>query len=41
MEQTNIKGIYPLGEGSGYSSGITTSALDGIRIAMKIIEKLS
>lgn len=38
--QTNIKGIYPIGEGSGYSSGITTSALDGIRVASKIVEQL-
>ena len=36
--QTNIRGIYPCGEGSGYSSGITTSALDGIRVASKVIE---
>lgn len=38
--QTNIKGIFPCGEGSGYSSGITTSALDGIRVANKVLEKL-
>ena len=33
----NIKGIYPIGEGSGYSGGITTSAMDGIRCFEKII----
>ena len=38
--QTNIKGVFPAGEGSGYSSGITTSALDGIRVAQKIIDLL-
>ena len=38
--QTNIKGIFPCGEGSGYSSGITTSALDGIRVALKVIENI-
>ena len=38
--QSNIKGIYPCGEGSGYSSGITTSALDGIRVANSIISKI-
>jgi hypothetical protein len=38
--QTNIKGIFPSGEGSGYSSGITTSALDGIRVAIKVIESI-
>jgi uncharacterized FAD-dependent dehydrogenase len=37
--ETNIKNIYPIGEGSGYSSGITTSAIDGIKCAEKIIEQ--
>ncbi len=35
---TNIKGIYPIGEGSGYSGGITTSSMDGIRCFEKIIK---
>lgn len=39
--QTNIKGIFPCGEGSGYSSGITTSALDGIRVATKLIDVIT
>lgn len=30
---SNIKGIYPIGEGAGYAGGITTSAIDGIRMA--------
>ena len=38
--QTNIRGIFPCGEGSGYSSGITTSALDGIRVADKVIKDI-
>jgi uncharacterized FAD-dependent dehydrogenase len=38
--QTNIKGVFPCGEGSGYSSGITTSALDGMRVANKVIESI-
>ena len=37
--ETNIENIYPIGEGSGYSSGITTSALDGIKCAEKLIEQ--
>lgn len=36
--ECNIKNIYPIGEGSGYSSGITTSALDGIKCAENIIK---
>ncbi len=30
MGESNIKGIYPAGEGAGYSGGITTSCVDGI-----------
>ena len=39
--QTNIKKIYPIGEGSGYSGGIITSAVDGIKCALKIIEEVN
>lgn len=38
-ESVTIKGIYPCGEGSGYSGGITSSAADGLKIAEKIYEK--
>ena len=37
--QSNIQGIYPCGEGSGYAGGIMTSAIDGIRCAESIISK--
>jgi len=37
--ETNISGIYPIGEGAGYAGGITSSAVDGILLAEKIIEK--
>jgi hypothetical protein len=30
-ESVNIKGLYPIGEGSGYTGGITSSAADAIR----------
>ena len=36
--ETNIKGIYPAGEGAGYAGGITTSAMDGLKIAEQIIK---
>lgn len=36
---SNIEGIYPCGEGAGYAGGITSSAMDGIKIAEKIAEK--
>ena len=31
--QSNIRGIYPCGEGAGYAGGITSAAVDGIKIA--------
>lgn len=34
--ESPIKGIYPCGEGAGYAGGITTSAMDGIKVAESI-----
>ena len=34
--ESNIKGIYPCGEGAGYAGGITSSAIDGIKVFEKI-----
>ena len=36
---SNIEGIYPCGEGAGYAGGITTSSIDGIKVAEAIINK--
>ena len=36
---SNILGIYPCGEGAGYAGGITTSAMDGIKMAEMIAKK--
>ncbi len=30
-ESVNIKNLYPIGEGSGYTGGITSSAADAIK----------
>ena len=35
--ESHIKGIYPCGEGAGYAGGITTSAMDGLKVAEAII----
>lgn len=35
---TEIKGLYPAGEGAGYAGGIVSAAIDGIRCADKIFE---
>ena len=32
-QSVSLKGLYPCGEGSGYSGGITSSAADGIKTA--------
>jgi len=37
--QSNILGIYPAGEGSGYAGGMVSSALDGIKVAEAIVDK--
>lgn len=34
--QANIRGIYPCGEGAGYAGGITSAAMDGMRVAETI-----
>jgi len=31
--ESNISGLFPIGEGAGYAGGITTSAIDGVKMA--------
>lgn len=38
--ETNIKGIYPVGEGAGYAGGIISSAQDGIKVAESIYKSI-
>ena len=35
---SNIKGIYPCGEGAGYAGGIMSASVDGIRCAKAVIK---
>lgn len=35
--QSNIRGVYPCGEGAGYAGGIMSAAVDGIKCAIKIL----
>ena len=35
----NYEGIYPCGEGAGYAGGITSAAMDGIKVAECIAKK--
>ena len=39
LESVTARGVYPCGEGCGYSGGITSSAADGIRVAEAICAK--
>lgn len=38
MTSETIDNLYPCGEGAGYAGGIVSSAIDGMKIAEKIIE---
>jgi len=40
MESTALSGLFPAGEGSGYSGGIVSSAMDGENAADRIAGKL-
>ena len=40
LQSISTPHLYPCGEGAGYAGGITSSALDGINVAIKIAEQL-
>lgn len=35
--QSNIRGLYPVGEGAGYAGGIMSAGIDGIKVAEMIL----
>jgi len=39
LQSVNTKNLYPCGEGAGYAGGITSAGVDGIKIAIKIMEE--
>lgn len=39
--QSQIQGCYPCGEGAGYAGGITSAAMDGIRVAEQIASQFA
>lgn len=39
LESISLKGLYPCGEGAGYAGGIVSSAVDGMKCAMAVLEK--
>lgn len=36
--QTNVRGLFPCGEGAGYAGGIVSAAVDGIRCAHAVLD---
>ena len=37
--ESSIKGLFPCGEGAGYAGGITSAAVDGLKVAEEIIKR--
>ena len=40
-DDSEFSNVYPCGEGAGYAGGIMSAAVDGLRCAMSIAERLS
>lgn len=39
--QTNVRGVYPCGEGAGYAGGIVSAAVDGIKCAEAVFADIT
>jgi uncharacterized FAD-dependent dehydrogenase len=39
LEHINLAGLFPCGEGAGYSGGIVSSAMDGVSCAHAVVKK--
>lgn len=39
-QSLSVKGLYPCGEGAGYAGGITSAAVDGIKMSEAVIKRL-
>ncbi len=39
-QAVGVTGLYPCGEGAGYAGGIMSAAVDGIKVACAVLEKL-
>ena len=37
--ESSVKGLFPCGEGAGYAGGITSAAVDGLKLAEEIIRR--
>ena len=36
----NDKAVYPCGEGAGYAGGIMSAAIDGLNVALAILDNI-
>lgn len=41
LESESHQGLFPCGEGAGYAGGITSAAVDGVKVAEAIIKSIS
>ncbi|MDO4864163.1 MAG: FAD-dependent monooxygenase [Ruminococcus sp.] len=41
LQSLSVGGLYPCGEGAGYAGGIVSAAVDGIKCAEAVIEKMN
>lgn len=39
FQSISTEGLYPTGEGAGYAGGIMSAAVDGLKVAVKILEQ--
>ena len=39
--ESEVRGLYPCGEGAGYAGGITSAAMDGVKVAEAIARRYS
>ena len=37
--ESEIKGIFPCGEGAGFAGGITSAAMDGMKVAEAVLKE--
>src|SRR6202012_276878 len=41
FQSTNIRGLYPAGEGAGFAGGILSAAVDGIKVAEAVSKSVA
>jgi uncharacterized FAD-dependent dehydrogenase len=41
LQSTNVRGMYPAGEGASYAGGILSAGVDGIKVAQALAHNLS